>query len=208
MKSNSTCAFALLEFYRATGDRYWANALLQWAVIAMESFCDYGKVYMEFVPKTGNRRDAGVTPAFILADVLCDIIYFINDNNLADKGRLLTVIKEILDYGWKSRLDNGMIPYSDCGDFAHIDSQVDFAVTLRRYSQLSGESSYIDKSVELTQGVIKQHYSPEGYFTCSGKVANHVIDPKYNALLLKGFASLITMEKPLYPEYYSLFKDR
>lgn len=208
MKSNSTCAFTLLEFYRATGDRYWANSLLKWAASAIESFCDYGKVYMEFVPKTGDKRDAGVTPAFILADILCDIIYFINDSNLAGRGRLLTVIKEILDYGWKSRLDNGMIPYSDCGDFAHIDSQIDFAISLRRFSELSGERLYKNRSIDLMKGVLEQHYSPEGYFTYSGKITNNVIDPKYNALLLKGFANLITIEKPLYPEYYSLFKDR
>jgi hypothetical protein len=208
MKSNSTCAFTLLEFYRATGDRYWADKLLKWISSAIENFCDNGKVYMEFVPKTGGRRDASVTPAFILADVLCDIVYFVNDSNLADKSRLLTVVREILDYGWKSRLDNGLIPYSDGGDFAHIDSQIDFAISLRRYSQLSGERLYKNRSVDLTKGVLEKHYSPQGYFTYSGKITNNVIDPKYNGLLLKGFANLITIEKPLYPEYYSLFKDR
>ncbi|OHB57280.1 MAG: hypothetical protein A2173_02935 [Planctomycetes bacterium RBG_13_44_8b] len=208
MKSNSTCAFTLLEFYRATQDKFWSDSLLKWASSAIDSFCDCGKVYMEFVPKTCHKRDAGITPAFILADILCDIVYFVDDCKPLCKDKLLSVVKEILDYGWRSRLNNGMIPYIDGGDFAHIDSQVDFAVSLRRYSELSGESSYKDKSIDLTQGVIKQHYSPGGYFTYSGKIANNTIDPKYNALLLKGFANLITIEKPLYPGYYSLFKDR
>jgi len=68
--------------------------------------------------------------------------------------------------------------------------------------------SYKAMSVELTRRAIELHYSPDGYFTYSGNVAKNVIDPKYNALLLKGFVNLLTIDEPLYPQYYSLFKDR
>jgi hypothetical protein len=208
MKSNSTCAFTLLEFYEATGDEFWRDSLLKWISAAMKSFCESGRVYMEFVPRTDVRRDAGITPAFIFADILCDTVYFVDDYRPLCKEELLSFVKKILDYSWERRLSNGMVPYTDGGRFAHIDSQIDFAVSLRRYSQLSGERLYKNKSVDLTKRAIQQHYSPGGYFTYSGKVVNNVIDPKYNALLLKGFANLITIEKPLYPEYYSIFKDR
>ena len=208
MKSNSTCAFSLLEFHKATGDKVWLKNLLKWATSAIESFCDEGKVYMEFVPKTGARRDAGITPAFILTDVLCDTVYFTENYITEYKDKFMSAIKEVIDYACQSRLENGLIPYRDGGDFAHIDSQVDFAVSLRRYAQLSGDESYKAESVELTKRVLELHYSPNGYFTYSGNVVNNVIDPKYNALLLKSLANLITINKPLYPEYYSLFKDR
>jgi hypothetical protein len=208
MKSNSTCAFALLEFYKATGDRFWLQSLLKWIVSAIENFCENGKVYMEFVPKSGARRDAGISPAFILMDVICDTIYFAEDHIAKYKDRFMSVIKEIIDYAWQSRLENGLVPYRDGGDFAHIDSQVDFGVSLRRYAQLSGQKTYEDKSINLTKRAIEQHYSPNGYLTYSGNVPKNVIDPKYNALLLKGFANLITIDEPLYPCYYSLFKDR
>ena len=208
MKSNSTCAFALLEFYKATGDEFWLQSLIKWIVSATENFCDNGKVYMEFVPKSRARRDAGIAPAFILADVLCDTIYFAENCIPEYKDRFMSTIKEILDYGWQSRLENGLVPRYDGGDFAHIDSQVDFGVSLRRYAQLSGQQSYRNKSVELTKRALELHYSPDGYFTYSGNVPRSVIDPKYNALLLKGFANLITIDESLYPDYYSLFKDR
>ena len=208
MKSNSTCAFTLLEFYKATEDKFWLESLLRWIASATENFCDNGKVYMEFVPKSRARRNAGIAPAFILADVLCDTIYFTENYTTEYKDKFMSAIKEIVDYAWQSRLENGLVPRYDGGDFAHIDSQVDFAVSLRRYAELSGEESYKAKSMELTKRVIELHYSPNGYFTYSGNVAKNVIDPKYNALLLKGFVNLITINEPLYPNYYSLFKDR
>jgi hypothetical protein len=208
MKSNSTCAFSLLEFYKATGDKFWFENLLKWATGAIEGFCNQGKVYMEFVPKTGARRDAGITPTFILADVLCDTVYFAENCIPEYKNRFMSTIKEILDYGWQSRLENGLVPRYDGGDFAHIDNQVDFAVSLRRYSELSGDQIYKAKSVDLTKRVLELYYSPDGYFTYAGNKPNNAIDPKYNALLLKGFANLLTINEPLYPHYHSLFKDR
>lgn len=208
MKSNSTCAFALLEFYRATADRFWLQSLLKWIINAIESFCDNGKVYMEFLPKSRAGRDAGITPAFILTDVICDTVYFAGDHVAQYKDRFLSVAKQIIDYAWQDRLKNGLIPYREGCGFAHIDSQVDFGVSLRRFAQLTGQQSYKDKSVELTKRVLELHYSPDGYLTYSGNAPKNIIDPKYNALLLKGFANLITMDEPLYPHYYSLFKDR
>ena len=208
MKSNSTCAFALLEFYKATGDEFWLQSLIKWIISATENFCDNGKVYMEFLPKNRARRDAGITPAFILMDVICDTVYFAEHYVAQHKDKFMSTVKEIIDYAWQSRLENRLIPYRDRGDFAHIDSQVDFGVSLRRYAQLSGKQSYKDKSVELTKRALELHYSPDGYFTYSGNVPRSIIDPKYNALLLKGFANLITIDEPLYPDHYSLFKDR
>ena len=208
MKSNSTCAFALLEFYKATGNEFWLQSLIKWISSVIENFCENGKVYMEFVPKNNIRRDPGISPAFILTDVICDTIYFAEDHIAEYKDKFMSVIEKIINYAWQNRLDNGLLPYREGCGFAHIDSQVDFGVSLRRYAQLTGQKSYIDKSVELTKKTLKLHYTPNGYLTYSGNVPKKIIDPKYNALLLKGFANLITIDKPLYPDYYSLFKDR
>ena len=208
MKSNSTCAFALLEFYKTTRDKFWLENLIKWSLSAIENFCENGKVYMEFIPQKRSKRDAGITPAFILTDVICDTVYFAGEHISQYKDKFMSAAEEIIDYAWQNRLENGLVPYRYGGDFAHIDSQVDFGVSLRRYGQLTGRQSYIDKSIELTKKALEAHYSPEGYLTYSGNPPRHIIDPKYNALLLKGFVNLITIDKPLYPSYYSLFKDR
>jgi len=208
MKSNSTCAFALLEFYKSTGEKPWLDNLIRWIESASECFCENGKVYMEFVPKTGARRDAGAVPAFILADVLCDTVYFTGDVIADKKDKFLDTVKAIIDYNWRIRLKNGLIPCNDGGDFAHIDHQIDFGVTLRRFAQITNDHEYKAKSVELTKTVLDQHYTSEGYVTYSGGRSNNVVDPKYNALALKGLINLITTDKSLYPENYGLFKDR
>ena len=101
-----------------------------------------------------------------------------------------------------------MLPYVEDGNFAHIDSQVDFSISLRRYAQLSNDSGYLDKSVSLIDKALTEHYSKDGYLTYSGRADKNVIDPKYNALILKGMISFLTMDEPLYPKYYCLFKDR
>jgi hypothetical protein len=84
------------------------------------------------------------------------------------------------------------------------------SISLRRYGELTGDDRYLRRSAELAECVIREHYSPEGYFTFSGEINNNLIDPKYNALLLKGMISLLTLDQSLYqnPDLYSLFKDR
>lgn len=203
MKSNSTPAFTLLRFYLATGDRVWAQSLSKWCDSAIEGFCNNGRVFAEFHPLTGERRAPSVTPAFILADVLCDAAWFV-----PQLRRHLPKVRDILDYQWADRLPTGMVPYHDHGNYAHIDSQVDLSISLRRYAELSGDSNYLSKSVELMDRMLSLHYSPEGYFTFSGGVDRNVIDPKYNALALKGMINLLTIGEAMYPKYYDMFKDR
>jgi len=203
MKSNSTCAFTLLEFYLATNEAFWKDNLERWLRSAIDNFYCQGKVYGEFNPVSGLRADAGISAAFILVDLICDSAYFIPEFR-----ERLSIAKSILDYHWDRRLSNGMLPYVEDGNFAHIDSQVDFSISLRRYAQLSNDSGYLDKSVSLIDKALTEHYSKDGYLTYSGRADKNVIDPKYNALILKGMISFLTMDEPLYPKYYCLFKDR
>jgi hypothetical protein len=203
MKSNSTVAFCLLEFYLADRDELWLKNLEKWCNSACKTFVDGGKVFMEVSPLTGMRRDPSVTSAFILADVLCDASWHIEVFR-----KYLPVVKEILDYQWATCLPNGLLPLKEGCGYAHLDNQVDFSVTLRRYSQLSGDLGYGDMSGTLMKKTIYEHYSPEGYLTFSGDTKDNVIDPKYNVLLLKGMINLLTLDQPLYPQFQDLFKDR
>jgi hypothetical protein len=203
MKSNSTPAFTVLELYNITGDEYWKRCLERWINSALALFCDGGQVFGEYHPAIGYRRDSGVTPAFILCDVICDSAYFI-----PSLRSHLPAVKNILDFYCATKLPNGLIPYLDNGVYAHIDSQMDFAVSLRRYGELSSDRRYVHESMSLTERALELHYTPEGYVTYSGNNAKQVIDPKYNALLLKGMINLLTEGESLYEGYHSLFKDR
>lgn len=203
MKSNSTCAFTLLELYRLTGQEHYRRALEHWIGAALSRFCEEGKVWMEYYPRSGLRREPGVVPAFILVDVICDSAYFLP--GLEDR---LPAAREILDHHWARRLPEGLIPQTEGARFAHLDSQVDFSISLRRYGELSGREEYRHRSRELMEATLERHYTPDGYATFSGEHPNTVIDVKYNGLLLKGMINLLTMDRPIYPELHELFKDR
>ena len=206
MKSNSTCAFAMLEFYKATGDDFWRYHLLKWIDAATICFIKKGVVHMEYNPKIRTPRYPSVTAAFILVDTICDTVYFVQPED--QKNKYLSIVKSILDHAWNNRLENGLLPNNEFENLAHIDNQVDFAISLRRYAELTGEKKYAEKSQSLLLKTLAVHNSPEGYITYSGDVAKKIIDPKYNALLLKGIISLLTKDQKLYPDLYSLFKDR
>lgn len=203
MKSNSTPAFTLLEFYRATGDRYWIENLLMWCKSALNAFYEHGKIYMHFNPETKTRYAPSVTAAFILVDVICDATWAASEFNV-----FLPKAKKILDYQWNNRMNTGLVPFWDQGRFAHIDSQIDLSISMRKYAEISEEEVYLRRSKELLNNVFTLHYSPEGYFTYSGEVRDNVIDPKYNALALKGLISLLETDSLVYPDFYYLFKDR
>ncbi len=211
MKSNSTPAFALLEFYRATGEKFWLEHLEAWIEKALLHFCEKdslgkntGRVWGEFHPLASiSQRDSGIVPAFILCDVLCDSAAFV-----PDLRKHLPNVKTILDFYWSKRLKNGLIPQTEIAQFSHLDPQIDFSISLRRFAELTQDSAYLEKSIQLLEAALREHYSENGYLTYSGKVDTNTIDPKYNALVLKGLIHLETKNQSLYENMHSLFKDR
>jgi hypothetical protein len=203
MKSNSTPAFTLLTFFEADGDRTWAGALDAWIAAAMSRFVEEGTVFQEWYPAGGVRRQPSEVSAFILCDVLCDAAAV----RPAAAARR-PAVKRILDAQWAARNADGLIPYHARPPLAHLDSQVDWSVTMRRYAERSGEVVYRDRARELMTAALAAHDSPDGYRTYSGPGAPGTIDPKYNALALKGLINLMTLEQPLYPGLHGLFKDR
>lgn len=203
MKSNSTPAFTLLELYLSTGKKYWLDQLKKWIGAALDNFTDSGRVYREFIPKGNRRKIESIVPAFILVDVLCDCAYFVKELRV-----YLAKAQEIAEFYWKSRMENGLIPENAGMPFAHIDNQIDFAISLRRLAELLGEDVFLRRSIELTEAALKIHETPQGFATYSGKGVQPVIDPKYNCLALKGIINILTVNDSLYEKHHSLFKDR
>jgi hypothetical protein len=202
MKSNSTPAFALLEFYRATGDEIWLNNLKAWINSTLKTFYQNGNVFHLFLPNIKQGSIPGLAPALILCDLICDYSYFTGDK------QFLPFAKNIIDRQLEKKLKNGLIPEFENGTYDHLDNQIDFAIAMRRYAELTGEDAYQKNSVELTEKVMTEHYTQNGYLTYSGDGKSASISPKYNSLVLKGFINLQTIEEKIYPKYHSLFKDR
>ena len=203
MKSNSTCAFTMLEYFKATGDRLWFDSLSKWIENAKEKFVKNNKVYMNYLPKKELRYFAMARAAFIFSDVICDTSFF-----LPSFRDYLPLVKNIIDYQWENRLENGMIPFTDEGLFAHIDDQIDLSISFRRFGELMDDKEYINRSQKLINDMISAHYTPDGFLSYSGETSSNIIDPKYNALVLKGMINLKTLDESLYSQHYLLFKDR
>lgn len=203
MKSNSTPAFTLLSFFEATGDPRWKQASLTWCAGARRAFCEGGRVSMDFFPTLGVRRAPSVTPAFILSDVFCDAARL----GLGGSS-LLSSAREILEVQWAQRLPSGLVPYEEGGMRAHIDSQVDLSVSLRRYAAVSCDRRFLVQSRDLMERALAVHGTIDGYLTFSGAGAPPVIDPKYNALVLKGLINLLTLDDVLTEPLHDLLKDR
>lgn len=203
MKSNSTPAFTFQTFFEVTRNPLWKQASLAWCENSQRAFCEDGHVSMDFFPTSGLRRAPSVTPAFILADVYCDAVRL----GLGGDG-LLSAARKILEVQWAQRLPNGLVPYEEGGLLAHIDSQVDLSVSLRRYAAVSGDRRFLTQARDLMERALVVHGTPEGFLTFSGVGTRPVIDPKYNALVLKGLINLLTLEDALTEPLHDLLKDR
>jgi len=204
MKSNSTSAFALLEFYRSTKDEFWKQSLIRWCENALQSFVVDGLVYSEYYPMLKKATSPSISPAFILVDVICDGSWWI-----PEMCKYLPVAKSILDTYWQKRLPDGVLSYN-FKRYAHIDSQVDFSVSLRKFAEVSGDVEYLHRAKELMDLALNLFYSPNGYWTYFGDLSeSNLIDPKYNALFLKGLINVMTIEQNSYNNtLHGLFKDR
>jgi len=98
-------------------------------------------------------------------------------------------------------------------NITHLDTLVDFSISIRRYAELSGNTSYLEHIYKLMNKTLESHSGEYGYYTnidINGNPKNNLIEPKYNGLLLKGIINLITIDEKIYdnPKLHDIFKDR
>lgn len=210
MKANSTMIFLLIEAYRITGNPRYCEAIEYWIESIYEKLCDGGKVY-GYADMKFNRYNASLADAFIYIDILCDYYFFVN-KKIEYLNRAKNVAEKWLSLQW----NNALIPMFEECEIDHIDNLVDFSISLRRLSELIGNNVYLDEAKKIMDAAITFHYTEAGFVThvtksglqVSGKPFNN-IDPKYNALFLKGLINLLTTDKLIYNStLHDLFKDR
>ncbi|MFX0094128.1 MAG: hypothetical protein ACFFBD_20490, partial [Candidatus Hodarchaeota archaeon] len=128
----------------------------------------------------------------------------------------LELAKKVIECRLKDRWKNGLIPNSLNNTMTHLDSLVDFAVSLRRYAEVSKEKEYFEVSDEIMEQTLKIHRGKKGYYTHVSRQGNPImlrvntIAPKYNGLLLKGIINMLTLKERIYGNalLHDLFKDR
>lgn len=212
MKSNTTPVFTLIELFRKTGEKKYKDTITKWVKAASSKLVKDGLVYGKYYPKTKTRENPSLVNSFILIDVLMDAYFYVDKNN-----DYLELTRKIIDRSLASKWDSGLIPLSESHEITHIDSLVDFSIALRRFSELTGESSYLTEATQLMLSTIKHHKTNSGYAThikkdlsVFSKTTFNIVDPKYNILFLKGIINLLTLDQKIYgnDDLHNLFKDR
>lgn len=212
MKSNTTFIFTLAALSEKSARPRYGSAIRRWVECALDTLVEGGNVYGEYYPLQDKRTGVSLTNAFILVDVLLEC-----RRCLQGPAEWVQRAGEIVDAQWNARWETGLLPMFPGADRDHLDNQVDFAVSLRRYGEAVGDPRYQERSRDLLLAALRHHRAPEGYYTHvdrSGRPLRvgevNAVDPKYNGLLLKGLICLMTMDQKIteHPELHDLFKDR
>ena len=211
MKSNSTFIFTLIRLFILTGDSKYRDTICFWIDSVAKKLIRENVVYGVFY-KNLKIRDTNLTHTFIFADILLDYCAFI-ELNQAYVGLTRAILEKRLKTMWQI----GLLPIEIGGTIAHLDSNIDFAISLRRYGDLVHEAKWKQISINLIRNILSYFRSDDGFYSLidvhgnflnSGMV--NAVDPKYNGLLLKGIINAITIEDNMYDNLYlhDLFKDR
>ncbi len=211
MKSNTSPFFALLALADVDRSADWHAAAGRWLDAACARLESAGAVRGVWTP-AGPEGPPTLLDAFILVDALCDAYW-----RLAPEPRWLDAALRIAAFALGRRRPDGLIPSVPDGETAHIDHQVDFAVSLARVAQLAGRADFARAAYALIAAIVERHATPTGFATHVGRDGKPVlsgrrneVDPKYNALLLKGILLAETIDMPIYGDAarMDLFKDR
>ncbi len=210
MKSNSTMVFTLIELFRLTGNRRYSEHVTNWISACFSKLVKDGVVFGNYY-LDGSVGSPGLVNAFILMDVLADTYWFIDRDQ-----KYLDWATGIAEKQMANQWRIGLLPICEGSNLDHLDHQVDFAVSLRRLGELTGKSGYIQSSRSLLENTLRLHRIENGFCTHIDSTGHPVcmpvntVDPKYNALLLKGLILLSESELSIYgnESFRELLKDR
>jgi hypothetical protein len=210
MKSNTTPVFLALALYARNGDPKWRRRVMRWFEAVAGTLVDAGGV--RGAARNGQAMgEPTLVDGFILIDAACEAWRVLG----RDGGLLALAAKAAgATLGWQ--WENGLLPMTPTADRDHLDGQIDFAIALRRLGELSGDERLLERSVALLRSAFAAHETPGGYCTHVRRdggvvtLPHNTVDPKYNALALKGLISLATMDRTIYgsADLPDLFKDR
>lgn len=210
MKQNSTLIFTIIELYRINNSLRYKEVVSNWINSVNDKLIHDNILYGEWFPNN-NYFDDNITHTFIFIDIICDYLTFIEYNKEYEE-----VGKRLIDKRLNRLTKNYLVSENYKGFITHIDSCMDFAISIRRFGEITNSNEYLDISNKILHSILKLHKYKFAYATFyeDGKgileIKKNTIDPKYNGLLLKGIISLECQNKKIHESKYihDLFKDR
>ncbi|MGB3976364.1 MAG: hypothetical protein WBM02_00360 [bacterium] len=145
---------------------------------------------------------------FAMLDILCDAV------SLFDCKNSKRIAVTITDYFLKFRSPNtGLIPDEPGKERSYLDANSDFAVSLAKMTEITGETKYREAGCSIVDSILKYHSAPYGFYRDvhlhTGKPLSPLVETRFCSLLLKTLY-LYRDDIPIYDESgkWSLFRDR
>jgi hypothetical protein len=211
MKQNSTLIFTLIELYKINKSFEVKEAIEWWISNVIDKLIIDYTLYGEWYP-INYLKDDNLTHTFIFIDIISEYLSFINpkDKKLQD----LTI--KLIDKRLEGLNDDFLIGVNLNKSICHMDTSLDFAISIRRFGEIIRNLNYINLSKKIILSILKFHKHNSAYATNYNinngivELNRNTIDPKYNGLLLKGIIALENFNTIIQENNYlhDLFKDR
>jgi hypothetical protein len=209
-KPNASMAYGLLALAAPPNNNTKArNAFDRWIDGLYKHFSTSACV-LTHVPNFDTTQNNGpvLSTNFAVLDILCDAVFFFK----CDACRDLAL--SIADYFLRYRSqETGLVPDEPGDDRSYLDANTDFAVSLAKLSEITGDSSYLDSGREILTSIIHHHRAPYGFYRdvdlTTGQPINSIVETRFCSLLLKPLL-LYRDNYRIYDQSgnWSVFRDR
>ncbi|MFC1850795.1 hypothetical protein ACFL27_11430 [candidate division CSSED10-310 bacterium] len=209
-KENTSVASGLFTLAASPHRRKWAEQALDSWVTGLSKYFATADMVLAHTPclAEGEVHGPVLSNNFAVLDILCDL------HHLTKSSQCLDLAESIAAYFMKFQArETGLFPDEPGQERSFLDSNTDFAVSLRKLAELTNQSRYREAGERALQGIIRHHRGPAGFFRDvhlkTGAVINDLVETRYVSLLLKALI-LYRDEYQIYgPEgKWSLFRDR
>ncbi|MBN1878855.1 hypothetical protein JW823_01995 [bacterium] len=145
---------------------------------------------------------------FAILDILCDAVRFLNCEGCSDLA--MSIARYFLKHQSAS---THLVPDEPGDNRSYIDANSDFAVSLAKLTEITGDPAWRESGRRILNGIIEFHQAPFGYYRDvdlhTGKPLNTLVETRFCSLLLKPLI-LYRDELKVYDHagHWSLFRDR
>lgn len=161
-------------------------------------------------PDWGGGKRAGpiLSTNFAILDILFDAVRFLDYREC-----LNTAIRIAEFFLMHQSPSTGLVPDEPGENRSYLDANSDFAVSLAKLSEITGDEAWREKGFRILEGVIDHHDAPFGYYRDvdldTGKPLSTVVETRFCSLLLKPLI-LYRDDMQIYNAQgcWSLFRDR
>lgn len=169
-----------------------------------------GDCVLTHVPRLNDYESYGpiLSTNFAILDILCDAVYLFECQESRDLA--ISIANYFLDY--QSRT-TGLVPDKPGEERSYLDANTDFAVSLAKLSEITGEMSYRDAGRAILHGILTHHRCKYGYYRDidlnTAEPLSDLVETRFCSLLLKPLI-LYRDELTIYGDEgnWSLFRDR